>query len=126
MGFGLCNAPAIFHSAMQLVLVGLKWQDIHILVYLDAVVILGKYFENAFSNIRKTMDRSRKHNMKLKPKKCSLLRQEEEFLGRVVSHNGVSISPEKLNAVRSWPKPTDKQGVMSFLGFANYHCCMTW
>jgi len=119
MGFGLCNAPATFQRAMQLVLRGLTWQDV--LVYLDDVVVLGKDFENAISNIRKTLDRFRQHNMKLKPKKCSLLRQEVEFLGRVVSRNGVSISPEKLNAVRSWPKPTDKQGVMSFLGFANYH-----
>lgn len=67
MGFGLCNAPATFQRALR----GLTWQDA--LVYLDDVVELGKDFENAISNIRKTLDRFRQHNMKLKPK---MLRQE--------------------------------------------------
>ena len=67
MRFGLCNAPATFQRALR----GLTWQDA--LVYLDDVVVLGKDFENAISNIRKTLDRFRQHNMKLKPK---MLRQE--------------------------------------------------
>lgn len=36
-------------------------------------------------------------------------------------NNGVSISRDKLSAVKDWPLPTDKTQLMSFLGFVNYH-----
>ena len=42
MGFGLCNAPATFQRAMNLVLRGLTWSEV--LVYLDDVIVVGKTF----------------------------------------------------------------------------------
>ena len=71
MGMGLCNAPATFQRALQLVLRGLTWNQV--LVYLDDVVILGK-------DLREALLRFRKYSMKLKPKKCEIFRYEVEFL----------------------------------------------
>ena len=51
----------------------------------------------------------------------SFLKDEVEFLGKLVSAKGVSVSPSKVNAVRKWPMPNTKKELMSFLGFANYH-----
>lgn len=71
MGMGLCNAPATFQRAMQLVLRGLTWTKV--LVYLDDVVVLGSNFESSLRNVREAFDRFRHYNLKLKPKKlpCS-------------------------------------------------------
>ena len=44
-----------------------------------------------------------------------------EFLGKLVDRNGVSIAPDKLDAVKNWPVPTDPKQLQSFLGFMNYH-----
>ena len=68
MGFGLCNAPATFQRAMQLVLQGLTWKEV--LAYLDDVIVVGRNFEDHLANLDAVFARFRLHNLKLKPKKC--------------------------------------------------------
>ena len=104
---------------MQLVLRGLTWTQV--LVYLDDIIVLGKSFENGLRNLINVLYRFRAFNLKLKPKKCELFKDEIEFLGKLVSAKGVSVSPSKVNAVKKWPMPNTKKELMSFLGFANYH-----
>ena len=43
------------------------------------------------------------------------------FLGRVVSSDGVSVNPENVQRVKSWPVPKSVKEVEQFLGFVNYH-----
>ena len=43
------------------------------------------------------------------------------FQGKLVDETGVSISPDKLEAVKNLPVPTDCKQLQSFLGFMNYH-----
>ena len=119
MGFGLCNAPATFQRAIQLVLTGLTWKQA--LAYLDDVNVLGKGFDDHIKNVDEVLHRFRSYNLKLKPKKCFLFRRQVAFLGKLCSRDGIQIAPEKLSAVQKWTKPKCKKDVESFLGFANYH-----
>ena len=120
LAMGLCNAPATFQRAMQLIFGGMTWKEI--LTYLDNLNVIGTSFENHLANLRKTFDRIREHNLKLKPKKCCLFQQEVPFLGKVASWQGLSVDPEKIKAVVDWPVPENSRDVESFLGFVNYHC----
>ncbi|XP_050945183.1 uncharacterized protein LOC103502459 [Cucumis melo] len=43
------------------------------------------------------------------------------FLGHVVSKDGVSIDPTKIEVVTSWPRPSTVNEVCSFLGLAGYY-----
>ncbi len=106
LAFGLCNSPATFQRAIQLVLRGLLWEEV--LAYLDDIIVLGKSVEDSLLNLQRVLERFRQHNLKLKPAKCKLLRQEVEFLGKTVSEAGVQISPSKVETVRNWPLPTDQ------------------
>ena len=76
MGFGLCNALAAFSRAMQSVLHGLLWGDV---LSLDDVIVLGLNFEVHLTNLAKVFQRLRQHNLKLKPRKCFLFREEVKF-----------------------------------------------
>ena len=89
--------------------------------YIDDVIILGKDFEDHLKNLQLTFERFRKHNLKLKPKKCGLFHTQTLFLGRVVSSDGVSINLENVQHVKSWPVPKSVKEVEQFLGFVNYH-----
>ena len=53
IGFGLCNAPATFQRAVQLVLRGLTWKDV--LAYLDDIIVVGSSFEHHLTNLRKVL-----------------------------------------------------------------------
>ena len=44
-----------------------------------------------------------------------------EFLGKLVSGSGIAISPDKLEAVKQWPVPSNVKELFLFLGFMNYH-----
>ena len=67
---GLCNSPATFQRAIQLVLRGLTWKEV--LAYLDDVNVLGKDFMDHLNNLQQVFERFRQYNLQLKPKKCSL------------------------------------------------------
>ena len=119
MPFGLCNAPATFQRAMELVLRGLTWKEV--LVYIDDIIIVGKNFEDALLNLRKVLSRLRQYDLKLKPSKCQLFQLQVEFLGKVVNEQGISVAPSKIEVVQKWPTPQDKTQLLSFLGYINYH-----
>ena len=116
---GLCTAGTTFSRAMRLVLRGLNWEEV--IVYLDDIIVLGTDFEGTLSALRKVFTRFREHNLKLKAKKCRFFREQVEFLGKLVSGYDVSISPDKLEAVKQWPTPTNAKELLCFLGFMNYH-----
>ncbi len=91
LGFGLCNAPATFQRAIQLVLRGFLWEEV--LAYLDDIIVLGRDFSDALLNLSKVLERFRSHNLKLKPIKCKLLKKQVKFLGKLVTEQGISIDP---------------------------------
>lgn len=67
MGFGLCNAPATFARAINLVLNRLNWKIA--LAFLDDVLILGSTAEKHLDNLRQVFERFRQYGLKFKPKK---------------------------------------------------------
>lgn len=102
MPFGLCNAPATFQRLMDLVLAGLQWS--HCLVYLDDIIV-GRSLHKHLHNLQAVFTRLRKAGLKLNPSKCSLLQTEVQYLGYVVTQEGVSVDPSKIETVQTWPEP---------------------
>ena len=119
MPFGLCNAPSTFTRVMNLVLRGLHWKTV--LAFLDDILVLGKNFEDHLQNLEDVFRRFRSYGLKLKAKKCDLFQKRVEFLGRVVSQNGVETGPGFIKTMENWPTPTNTKEVERFCGFANYH-----
>lgn len=119
MPFGLCNAPATFERLMDRVVAGLKWEIL--LVYLDDVIVYGRTIEDELERLRVVFQRLREAGLKLKPSKCHLFCRSVQYLGHVVSAEGVSTDPEKVEAVRNWITPTSVSELRSFMGLASYY-----
>ena len=64
--------------------------------------------------------RLRKAGLKIKPRKCKFFQTETNYLGYIISGEGVKVSPEKFAAVRNWSIPQCVTEVRSFLGTASY------
>jgi hypothetical protein len=58
---------------------------------------------------------------KLKARKCKLFSTKVEYLGHVVSKHGVATNPKKIDAVKTWLKPSNVSELRSFLGFCGYY-----
>ena len=56
-----------------------------------------------------------------KRSKCYFFRQEIEFLGYIISREGVKMAAEKIQAIVSWPDLTNASDVRSFLGLAGWY-----
>ena len=119
MPFGLCNAPALFQCLMDLVLTGLQWS--RCLVYRDDIAILGHSFDEHIRNLGTVFKRLREAGLRLKSSKCAFFRSEVQYLGHIISREGVATDPAKVAKVATWPVPTSKREVQQFLGFANYY-----
>jgi hypothetical protein len=119
MPFGLCNAPATFERMMDIVLAGLTYEAC--LVYLDDILILSPDLEKHLKNLEKVFIRLRQANLKLKINKCTLMQRQVQFLGYVISGDGISPDQGKVDSVRNWPIPTRLRQVRSFLGLAGYY-----
>ena len=59
--------------------------------------------------------------LKLKPSKCEFSNLRIEYLGHIVSKDGIETNPKKIEAILKWPRPQTLTQVQSFLGFCNYY-----
>lgn len=119
MPFGLSNAPSTFERLMERVLAGLQWQLC--LVYLDDVIVFSQGIPQHIKRLEEVLTRIETAGLKLKPKKCHLFRRKVDFLGHVVSGQGIATNPEKIKAVEEWGTPKDLHEVRSFLGLCSYY-----
>ena len=119
MPFGLVNAPATFQRLMEVVLSGLVGKKC--LMYLDDIIILGKTLEEHQKNVVEIFDRLREAGLRLKPKKYKFAQLEVDYLGHVVSGQGVQADPHKLTAVQVFLTPTNMKALRSFLVLASYY-----
>jgi hypothetical protein len=62
-----------------------------------------------------------KYSLRLKPKKCEFYKQELPFLGYIVGKNGIQISEDKIEAIKTWLKPKSVKDIQSFLRFINFN-----
>ena len=72
---------------MELALAGLQWTTC--VIYLDDVIVFGKTFDEHLNRLDEVLNRFRDAGLKLKPKKCEFFQKEVQFLGYMVSQEGL-------------------------------------
>ena len=85
--------------------------DICVLVYMDDILIFSKSAEEYFQHVCQVFKCLNKKKWHVKQKKCVLFLEEVEFLRHVVSSEGIKVTHDKLEAVKSWPQAETRQDV---------------
>ena len=119
MPFGLTNAPAQFQAHMQTIFSDLL--DISVVIYLDDILIFSKKLEEHQAIVREVLRQLQQHGLYAKASKCQFHCSSVEFLGLIVSGNGLKMCPDKVQAIRDWPTLKSVKEVQAFLGFANFY-----
>lgn len=119
MPFGLKNAPATFQRLMDSVL--RKHLGVRCFVYMDDIIIFSSSLEEHMKDIQKVLKTLKEANLKIQCDKSEFLRKEVEFLGHVVTTEGVKPNPKKVEAVENWPLPKTPKELKSFLGTISYY-----
>lgn len=119
MPFGLCNAPGTFQRLMQRMFGDQQGQAL--LLYLDDIVVFSSSITQHLDRLGLVLKRLQDESLKVKLSKCDFFRSEVAYLGHIISAEGVSTDPKKIEAVAQWPQPTSVTELRSFLGFASYY-----
>jgi hypothetical protein len=61
-----------------------------------------------------------------KPSKCFFGVKEVEYLGHIVSHEGVKVYPDNIKAMMDWPIPKILINLRGFLGLTGYYHKFVW
>ena len=117
--FGLAQAPAYFQALINKVLKGLHKFAV---AYLDDIIIFSKNEEEHLEHLRIIFQRLKEAGLKLKRSKCDFMKTQIQYLGHLISSDGIQPLPEKLGSIKNMPAPWSAKEVKQFLGLAGYYC----
>ena len=101
MPFGLTNAPATFQRLMESCLGELHLQ--YCIIYLDDIIIFSKTPKEHLHHLRLVFKKISEAGLKLKPSKCKFFKTRLEYLGHIVSKQGIETNPKKVQVIWDWP-----------------------
>jgi len=121
MFFGLTNSPATFQTMMDDIFheeISQGW----LRIYMDDAIIATEDDDYVHtSKVNHFLTKLTKHNLFLKPEKCSFHVKEVEYLGIIIGNGNVKMDPVKVQGIANWPTPSTVKDICSFLGFCNFY-----
>ena len=121
---GLTNAPAGFQRFMNNIFADMT--DISVVVYLDDILVYSNDPERHSAHVQEVLTRLRRNRLYAQADKCEFHCDSCEYLGYMLSPDGLMMAQNKIQAIQDWPKPRKVQDIMSFLGFANFYRCFIY
>ena len=85
-----------------------EFLDTFVIVFIDDIFVYSKSEMEHDEHLRRVLTLLRTHQLYAKFLKCEFWRQEVAFLGHVVSSQGITMDPAKMEAVLKWPRPTSR------------------
>lgn len=115
--YGINTAVGIFQRNMENILKGLQG----VCVYLDDILVTGRTSEEHTANLHAVLQRLHANGITLKREKCQFFLPEVEYLGFVVSKDGLKPTEAKVKAIKEADAPKCLSELRSFIGLVNYY-----
>ncbi|XP_044326440.1 uncharacterized protein [Triticum aestivum] len=119
MPFGLTNAPATFQCLMNAIFS--KYVRKFVIIFLDDILVFSEMMEEHIEHLRIVFELLRAHQLFVKESKCSFACDHIDYLGHVISKEGMATDKDKTQAMEQWPTPTNATELRGFLGLTGYY-----
>jgi len=116
MPFGLRNAAQTFQRHIDMVLKELPF----VAAYIDDIIVFSVDHQQHQKHLAMVLKRLHEHNLQVKLAKCHFFVQQATFLGHLVSKDGILPLPDRLEAIKNFPRPITVTQLRSFLGMVNF------
>ena len=93
----------------------------HVLVFFDEILVYSPILETHVKHVTEVMSILRQHQLFAKMSKCFFAQLQVEYLGHIISAEGVQADPEKIEGMKNWPRPTNIKQLRGFLGLTGYY-----
>ena len=117
MPFGLRNAGQTFQRMIDQVLLDLPF----VFTYLDDILVASSSPENHMHHLKEVFKRLSENSLIISLEKCVFGADQVDFLGHHISQQGCSPRKAKMDAIQSFPPPTDFKQLQQFLGMINFY-----
>jgi hypothetical protein len=118
MTFGLKSAGATYQRAMNYIFHEFIGKIVEI--YIDDVVVKSKSYKEHLADLRKTLECTRKHDLKMNPNKCAFGVSAGQFLGFLIHERGIEVGQKSISAIDKLEAPTNKKEIQSLIGKNNF------
>ena len=119
LSFGLTNAPAVFMDLMNRVFK--PFLDMFVIVFIDDILVYSRSEEEHADHLRTVLRVLQHQKLYAKFSKCEFWLTSVAFLGHIIGADVIRVDTQKIEAVKTWPRPTTPTEVRSFLGLAGYY-----
>ncbi|XP_058765710.1 uncharacterized mitochondrial protein AtMg00860-like [Vicia villosa] len=119
MPFGVTNAPAIFMDHMNRIFH--PFLDKFVVVFIDDILIYSQSKMENEEHLRQVLPILRENELYANPSKCEFWLERVNFLGHVISKEGINVDPAKIETVLAWKQTQTVTDMRSFVGLAGYY-----
>ncbi|KAK3545455.1 hypothetical protein QTP70_007692 [Hemibagrus guttatus] len=92
-----------------------------VVVYIDDILIYSPNLSDHVDHIKQVLHRLCHYHLYLKLDKCEFHQSTTQFLGYVISPEGIQMDCAKMEAIKSWPQPGTERDLQCLQGFANFY-----
>lgn len=116
---GISSGAQVLSSLMEKIFGDLRFKNVYF--YLDDLIVYTETLESHLEVLREVFNRLRSAGLTVNPTKVSFCVPKISFLGHIVSHNSISIDPDRTKAIVNSPVPKRVKDIQRFIGLLNFY-----
>lgn len=113
------NSPSVFEKFMNEIFRDMLHK--FVVIYIDDILIYSSNLSDHINHVQQVLSRLHQYHLYLKLEKCEFHQPTIQFLGYVITPEGIQMDRTKVEVVKNWPQPLSIKALQRFLGFANFY-----
>lgn len=92
-----------------------------VLVFFDNILVYSKSCDSHLQHLKTVLETLRLHHLQAKRGKCKFYSQQVEYLGHIITPNGIVVDQKKIKIITQWSLSSTPKALKYFLGLTGYY-----